>query len=79
MVQKFLSCWRRKLWSPSFQEMTPSVIEQARKLGLKIVVWTVNDDHDIDRVLNLDVDGIISDYPDRVRTKMHSRGIKLSW
>ena len=33
---------------------------------IKIIPWTVNSYSDIANVLKLDIDGIISDYPDRV-------------
>jgi glycerophosphoryl diester phosphodiesterase len=56
-----------KLWSPDFRDLTPARLAQARALGLKIVPWTVNEPADIARVLEMKVDGIISDYPDRVR------------
>ena len=36
-------------------------------LGLKVIPWTVNEPADIARVLAMNVDGLISDYPDRVR------------
>jgi glycerophosphoryl diester phosphodiesterase len=34
---------------------------------MKVVVWTVNDKNEIERMKQLGVDGIISDYPDRFR------------
>jgi glycerophosphoryl diester phosphodiesterase len=39
----------------------------ARGLGLRVIPWTVNEPGDIRRVLGLGVDGVISDYPDRVK------------
>jgi len=42
-------------------------VAQARTLGLRIVAWTVNEPDAIRHVLGLELDGIISDYPDRVR------------
>ena len=56
-----------RLWSPDFSTLTEENVAAARRLGLKIVPWTVNEKADIERVLELGVDGIISDYPDRVR------------
>ncbi len=40
-------------------------IEKAHKHGKKVMVWTVNNRNDIDKMKSLGVDGIISDYPDR--------------
>jgi glycerophosphoryl diester phosphodiesterase len=55
-----------KRWSPDFQDLTPEVLAAARAAGLHIVVWTVNEPADIARMIDAKVDGIISDYPDRV-------------
>jgi glycerophosphoryl diester phosphodiesterase len=39
--------------------------------------WTVNTKADMERQLDLGVDGIITDYPTRLRTLMEERGMKL--
>jgi glycerophosphoryl diester phosphodiesterase len=56
-----------RLWSPDFRDLDPAKIAAARAAGLRIVAWTVNEPADIAKVLQLGIDGIISDYPDRVR------------
>ena len=56
-----------RIWSPDFQQMNSAKAATARRLGLKVIPWTVNELADIRRMLELRVDGIISDYPDRVR------------
>lgn len=61
------------VWSPYFGDVTPAKIAEAKTLGLKVVVWTVNEPKDIERMLALKVDGIISDYPDRVKAVMGKR------
>lgn len=55
-----------KIWSPDFEALDEAKVAAARRLGLLIVAWTVNEPADIARALALGVDGIISDYPDRV-------------
>jgi glycerophosphoryl diester phosphodiesterase len=65
------------VWSPNFADLTADALSEARTLGLKVVVWTVNDPAAIERMLALGVDGIISDRPDRVRTAMAARGLAL--
>jgi glycerophosphoryl diester phosphodiesterase len=65
-----------RLWSPDFRTLTPARVAAACALGLKLIPWTVNDAADIERVLALGVDGIISDYPDRVRRALDARGIR---
>jgi glycerophosphoryl diester phosphodiesterase len=56
-----------RLWSPNFRDLDAAKVARARSLGLRIVAWTVNEPDEIRRVLGLKLDGLISDYPDRVR------------
>ena len=65
------------VWSPHFGDVDEAKIREAQALGLKVVVWTVNQMKDIERMLAWKVDGIISDYPDRVRGAMRMRGMAL--
>jgi glycerophosphoryl diester phosphodiesterase len=41
------------------------VIAQARRSGLAVYAWTADTENDIQRLLDLDVDGIVTNYPDR--------------
>jgi glycerophosphoryl diester phosphodiesterase len=64
---------RGRIWSPGFQDLDARALAVARELGLKVVPWTVNEPADIARVLEMQVDGIISDYPDRVHEALKGR------
>jgi len=46
--------------------ITPVVVEAAHHAGLQVVVWTINEPEQMRRLIEAGVDGIISDYPDRV-------------
>ncbi|MGY2743493.1 glycerophosphodiester phosphodiesterase family protein [Arthrobacter sp. UYCu723] len=63
--------------SPTFRSVTPQMITEAHELGLPVLPWTVNTTADMERQLDLGVDGIITDYPTRLRTVMDERGMKL--
>ena len=65
------------VWSPYFGDVTLEAVREAQQAGLKVVVWTVNEPRDITRMINLGVDGIISDYPDRLRRIAAERGLPL--
>jgi glycerophosphoryl diester phosphodiesterase len=65
------------VWSPYFGDLTRAAVNEAHQLGLKVVVWTVNDPGDITRMIDYGVDGIISDYPDRLRTIAAGRGLAV--
>ncbi len=76
-VPKMVKAAGAKVWSPHFGDLTPALREEARTLGLPVVVWTVNEPAAIARMLDLGVDGIISDRPDLVREEMARRGMPL--
>lgn len=63
------------VWSPYFGDLGTESLREARALGLKVVVWTVNEPADIARMIDWGVDGIISDYPDRLRQVAAGRGV----
>lgn len=65
------------VWSPYFGDLTREALDEAHQLGLKVVVWTVNEPDDIARMIDSGVDGIISDYPDRLRELAAGRGVAL--
>lgn len=66
-----------KLWSPHFRDLSQSVLAQARALNLRVIPWTVNEIPDMGRLIDWGVDGIITDYPDRLRSVMERRGMAL--
>jgi glycerophosphoryl diester phosphodiesterase len=53
------------------------MITEAHSPGLPVITWTVNATADMTRLLDLGVDGIIGDYPARLRTVTEERGMKL--
>ena len=65
------------VWSPCYLEVTPENVREAHHLGLKVVVWTVNAEDDMRRMIDLAVDGIISDYPDQLRALAGRAGLIL--
>lgn len=62
--------------SPTFRSVTAKMIADAHSLGLPVIPWTVNTTADMARLMDLGVDGIITDYPTRLRTLMDERGLK---
>lgn len=61
------------IYSPYFELVDKKVLEKLREADIELVVWTVNEKKDIKRMLQLGVDGIISDYPDRVVKELEGR------
>lgn len=62
-------------WSANFQAMTRERLDEAHAMGLKVLVWTVNQPDDMVRMIELGVDGIVTDYPDRAGKVLADRGI----
>ena len=65
------------VWSPYLGDLTSEAVKEAQSLGLKVVVWTVNNPADMRRAIEWGVDGIISDRPDLLRQAAGAMGIAL--
>ena len=76
-VPKLVQAAGCRIWSAHFADLDAVSVKQAQALGLQVLAWTVNEPAQIDAVLDLGVDGIISDRPDRVRDAMQRRGMAL--
>lgn len=55
------------VYSPHYSLVTDQLIKECHALNMKVIPWTVNDKPAIDRLKEMGVDGIISDYPDLFR------------
>lgn len=65
------------IWSPHAGALTQALVKEAQALGLKVIPWTVNAPADMRRLIGWGVDGLISDYPDRLREVMQQQGMAL--
>jgi glycerophosphoryl diester phosphodiesterase len=63
-----------RVWSAFHRDLTDAALAEAKALGLKVLAWTVNDPADMARLIDAGVDGIITDYPDRLRTVVEAKG-----
>ena len=64
------------LWCPHFSELGADDLARARELGLAVATWTVNDADDIEAMIDLRVDAIVTDYPGRVQQRLLERGFQ---
>jgi glycerophosphoryl diester phosphodiesterase len=65
------------IWSPYHKEVDAAAIKLAHDLGLKVNVWTVNETSRMRELIAMGVDGIITDYPDRLRQVLADLGLPL--
>jgi glycerophosphoryl diester phosphodiesterase len=52
---------------PHHQFVTAELVEQCHDTGLEVNPWTVNDHQELHRLIGLQVDGIITDFPCRLQ------------
>ncbi len=55
-----------QVYAPDFRFLDEEQVRQCRDAGIRVVPWTVNDPADWARLVGWGVDGITTDYPDRL-------------
>ena len=53
--------------NPSFRALNIKNVKKIQEAGYKVFPYTINEPKDIQKILTLEVDGIITDFPERVR------------
>lgn len=61
-------------WSCSYPHLDRSQVEIAQKLGLKVLAWTVDETTAMQEVLDIGIDGLVTNRPDRAVTLLKARG-----
>ncbi len=72
-VPKAVKAAGGKIWAPNQTFLTPAMLAEARALGIVVIPWTVNDAAMMVKLLDMGVDGIISDRPDLVQAEIRKR------
>lgn len=57
--------------------VTRAMVRQAHRAGLKVIPWTVDDPDTMRSLIDKEVDGIITNYPVRLRSVLGEYGLKL--
>jgi glycerophosphoryl diester phosphodiesterase len=76
-VSKMIHAAGGRIWSSFHGDLDAAKVKEAQRLGLTVLAWTVNDPARIAQVMDMGVDGIVSDRPDLVRAEMQRRGLPL--
>jgi len=76
-VPKMVKAAGGAVWAPNGPALTLDLLKEAHALGLQVIPWTINSPADMERFIAWGVDGLISDYPDRVREVMAKRNMPL--
>jgi glycerophosphoryl diester phosphodiesterase len=64
------------IYCPLFEYVDADLIRKCQDGGIRVLPWTVNMPEDWDRLIDWGVDGITTDYPDRLRQHLESRQIE---
>jgi glycerophosphoryl diester phosphodiesterase len=62
--------FRPEIYSPWHEPLTRAHVDRAHELGLRVIPWTVNEAGRMRELRHMGVDGIITDYPNRIRAAM---------
>jgi glycerophosphoryl diester phosphodiesterase len=54
-------------WHPNYRGVSALLLERAGEAGCRVFPWTVNEEKDLMRMMELDVDGVITDFPNIAR------------
>lgn len=52
------------IWSPNYKLVSSRMIAEAHSMDMKVIPWTVNTTEEMNDLVEMGVDGIITDYPD---------------
>ncbi|TCC55181.1 glycerophosphodiester phosphodiesterase [Kribbella pittospori] len=67
-----------KVTDPDYRPyVTADMVKSAHKAGMKVIPWTVDDPPTMQSLIDDGVDGIITDYPDRLRSVVQENGFRL--
>lgn len=76
-VPKAVQSFGAKALSPVHTMTTKELVAEAHGQGLAVIPWTVDEVPRMHEVIDTGIDGLITDYPDRLRKVLKERGFKL--
>jgi glycerophosphoryl diester phosphodiesterase len=57
-----------RYWAPYYKHLTYDLLNEAHELGIQVFVWTPDKPNDMVRLIEMGVDGIITNRPDILRS-----------
>ena len=67
-----------RFWGPAFADVSQDRVLEAQAPGLVVHTWTLNEQKDFQRALDLGVNGITTDYPDRAQAVFRAAGLSVA-
>ncbi len=62
-----------QIYSCYYKLITPALLSLLHQYNMRVIPWTVNEVEDMERLINMGVDGLITDYPDRAKQFLKSK------
>lgn len=53
-----------RYWAPYYKHITAELLNEAHELGIQVFVWTVDSKNDMARLIEMGIDGVITNRPD---------------
>ena len=78
-LEQLLVCFSRLVveqLEPGWRELDAAQVQEAHQLGIQVLAWTVNDRQAMGQMLDLGVDGLVTDRPDIAIELLKERGIR---
>lgn len=63
-------------WSSFWRDLDAQQVREAQQLGIKVIAWTVNTRPEMNQMLDLGVDGLVTDRPELAIEVLRQRKIK---
>lgn len=65
------------VWSVFHRDLNPALLAEAHRLGIRVLVWTVNDAPTMARLVDMGVDGLITDRADIAHQLLVDKGVPI--
>ncbi|MGF1578317.1 MAG: glycerophosphodiester phosphodiesterase family protein [Gemmataceae bacterium] len=76
-IPELVEAARAHVYSPHYRSLDQQQVRQAQRQNIQVIPWTVNYIEDMRRLLEWHVDGIITDFPDRLANLLHGQHIEF--
>lgn len=73
---EYLNKYDIEAYHPDFHMLTDREVKDLRDHNIKINTWTVNEECDIQHMIDIKAEGIISNFPDRVKNLLKKNGLR---
>jgi glycerophosphoryl diester phosphodiesterase len=74
-VPRMIKAAGGRVWSVFHGDLSAAQVREAQALGLKVLTWTVNDAPTMHRMIEMGIDGLVTDRPDIAQAVLRERGI----